>query len=260
MKVSSIKKNKSIYNRIESILIMGVWLAIWHVLARQINAFYLPSPYETLDVLFHLFLKKSTYHIVGASLLRVLIGLIFALVFGLVTGLLSGRFRLFHQLMMPVVISIKSTPVVSFIMLALLYIKGPLVPSFCGMLLCFPIIYTNVLQGYLSVDRELINMSKVYRVSFSKQLFKLYLPSMAPYIIAGTLTSIGIAWKGTIAAELISVLSTSIGLELYNGKVYLETASIFAWTIIIIVCSVLIEKATKSIIAKNKYYEQFKVI
>ncbi len=83
---------------------------------------------------------------------------------------------------------------------------------------------------------------------------------MAPYIFAGILTSIGICWKGTIAAEVISVLNTSIGNEIYNGKIYLDIDAVFAWTIIIIACSLVIEKFAKRLISKNNYYERFKVI
>ncbi|MCK8061605.1 MULTISPECIES: ABC transporter permease [unclassified Fusibacter] len=260
MKVSSTSKTNKNTSFFEAMVILSVWLGLWTIVSGQISIFYLPSPYETGLVLLDLLLTPTTYLIVATSLLRVLVGLFFAFVLGLLTGLLSGRFSLFNKFMQPMVVSIKSTPVVSFIMLALLYLDGPVVPSFCGMLLCYPIIYSNVLEGYSNVDKELINMSKVYRVSFKDQLSSLYLPSMAPYIISGTLTSIGIAWKGTIAAEVLSVLRNSIGLQIYNSKIYIEIPSVFAWTIIIIVCSLFIERTTRKLIAKNKYYEQFKVI
>lgn len=237
-----------------------LWLALWMLLSMKINQFYLPSPIETGKTLLNLFMVKSTYVIIGMSLLRVLAGLFLAIVLGVTTGLLAGIFDEVSRFLQPVLVVIKSTPVVSFIVLAIIYMNSNYVPSFCGMLLCYPIIYYNVLEGYKTVDTQLINMSKVYNVPLKRQLIKLYLPSMAPYIFAGILTSIGVAWKGTIAAEVISVLQQSIGYEIYNGKIYLDVASVFAWTIVIIVCSLMIEKMTKRLIAKNNYYERFKVI
>ena len=254
-------RDKKETNKIhEKLVIPILWLALWAVLSARISIFYLPSPMETCKTLLKLFLIKETYYIIGMSLIRVLLGLFFAIVLGLTTGLLAGIFNGVYRFLQPVLVAIKSTPVVSFIILALIYMDSNYVPSFCGMLLCYPIIYYNVIEGYKTVDRQLINMSKVYNVPIKRQLLRLYLPSMAPYIFAGILTSIGIGWKGTIAAEVISVLEKSIGYEIYNGKIYLDTASVLAWTIIIIVCSLIIEKTTKGLIAKNNYYERFKVI
>lgn len=251
------KKNK---NPFEWLIILVLWLVVWFILSMRISAFYLPSPFETGKTLVGLFFLPETYKIIGMSVLRVMVGLGLAIFLGLTTGLLAGISSGVYKFLQPILVAIKSTPVVSFIILALIYMKTEYVPSFCGMLLCYPIIYYNVIEGYRTVDRQLINMSLVYDVPLKRQLLKLYLPSMAPYIFAGILTSIGIGWKGTIAAEVISVLEASIGYEIYNGKIYLDTASVFAWTIIIIFCSLFIEKTTKKMIAKNNYYKRFKVI
>lgn len=259
MKTSSLNGNRWTKSY-QSLAIFIMWLLLWTLISSRVNAFYLPSPYETLERLFNLLSKSSTYIIIGMSLLRVVIGLGLAIIFGVIFGLISGVSSRFYSFLQPILVAIKSTPVVSFIVLAILYMDKAFVPSFCGMLLCFPIIYYNVIEGYRMVDTELINMSKIYNVPFKRQLFQLYLPSMAPYIFAGILTSIGICWKGTIAAEVISVLNTSIGNEIYNGKIYLDIDAVFAWTIIIIACSLVIEKFAKRLISKNNYYERFKVI
>ncbi len=260
MKISSIDLHQKSNRSYEWLLILGIWLGVWSVISLQINAFYLPSPFETGKTLFNLLILKKTYVIIGYSLLRVLVGLFFAIILGVTTGLLAGVFNSVYKFLQPVMVAIKSTPVVSFIILAIIYMKPEHVPSFCGMLLCYPIIYYNVIEGYRTVDTQLINMSTVYNVPLKRQLTKLYLPSMAPYIFAGILTSIGIGWKGTIAAEVISVLRSSIGNEIYSGKIYLDTPSVFAWTIIIIVSSLTIEKTIKKIMSRNSYYERFKVI
>lgn len=260
MKISSTNLQETNKKPYEGLLILGVWLGVWTLMASRISAFYLPSPLDTGKTLLALLSVKDTYIIIGYSLVRVLVGLFFAILLGISTGILAGVSNTVYKLLQPVLVAIKSTPVVSFIILAILYMKSDYVPSFCGMLLCYPIIYYNVIEGYRTVDAQLVNMSIVYNVPLKRQLLKLYLPSMTPYIFAGILTSIGIAWKGTIAAEVISVLQKSIGNEIYNGKIYLDIPSVFAWTIIIIVCSLIMEKTTKKIISRNKYYERFKVI
>ena len=126
-------------------------------------------------------------------------------------------------------------------------------------MLCLPIIYYNVVEGINAVDKELIEMARLYKVSRRALLQKIYIPGIMPYINAALLTAIGISWKGTIAAEVIGVVKGSIGFKIYNAKVYLETAELFAWTIIIIACSMLIEAIVKGVIKKGKYYKGMKV-
>jgi len=260
MRASTTNNKKMKERKFDWLLVLGLWLIVWSLISLRVSAFYLPSPLETGKALFALFLLKETYIIIVMSLFRVLAGLILAIFLGVTTGLLAGVSTGVYKFLQPILVAIKSTPVVSFIILAMIYMNKAYVPSFCGMLLCYPIIYYNVIEGYRTVDSELINMSKVYNVPMKRQLLRLYIPSMAPYIFAGILTSIGIGWKGTIAAEVISVLQTSIGNEIYSGKIYLDTEAVFSWTIIIIICSLAIEKTTKKLILKNNYYERFKVI
>lgn len=251
--------NKKVFRGLENVAIIFFWLLIWELISRQINAFYLPSPLKTGQVLFQLLRETPTYIIIWMSILRVLIGLFLATVIGIFLGILSGLSERIFRFLQPIMVAIKSTPVVSFIIIAMIYLKAQNVPIFCGMLLCIPIIYYNVIEGLSVVDKQLINMAKVYRVRNKKMISKIYMPSIIPYINAGILTGIGISWKGTIAAEVIGVVRNSIGFNLYNAKVYLDIPELFAWTVIIILFSLLIESFAKVILRRGKYYKGLKV-
>ena len=75
-----------------------------------------------------------------------------------------------------------------------------------------------------------------------KKLYYLYFAGLLPYFRSACAVAIGMSWKAGIAAELIGIPGGSIGESLYNAKIYLETPSLFAWTIVIIAVSVLFEK------------------
>jgi NitT/TauT family transport system permease protein len=62
-------------------------------------------------------------------------------------------------------------------------------------------------------------------------------------------------WKAGVAAEVIGLPSGSIGERLYQSKIYLETAQLFAWTAVIILASVLLER----FLIKILEYIQFKI-
>ena len=73
----------------------------------------------------------------------------------------------------------------------------------------------------------------------------MYLPHCLPYFSAGALTSLGLAWKAGIAAEVLCTPNHSIGKQVYDAKVYMETAEVFAWTLVVILLSLALEKLLK---------------
>ncbi len=106
-----------------------------------------------------------------------------------------------------------------------------------------PIIYSNVLQSIHSVDRQMLEAVKVFRLSWPKRVLSTCgCPSSSPYLLSACGVSLGISWKAGIAAEIIGIPAGSIGRMFYDAKVYFNTVDLFAWTVIVVVISVLFEK------------------
>ena len=92
------------------------------------------------------------------------------------------------------------------------------------------------------MDRGLLEVAELYRFPMWRRLTRLYVPSVLPYFMAACKSSLGLAWKAGIAAEILATPDHSIGKELYFSKTYLETPTLFAWTLVVIVLSLFIEK------------------
>ena len=92
------------------------------------------------------------------------------------------------------------------------------------------------------MDYKLIEMAKVFDMSFMKKFRYIYISQVMPYFRAACGVSLGMCWKAGIAAEIIGIPKGSIGEHLYNAKVYLNTPELFAWTVVIIFVSILFEK------------------
>ncbi|MEN8906283.1 MAG: ABC transporter permease subunit [Clostridiales bacterium] len=259
--INSFMKNsfKKLYININIIFIL-VWIIIWWIISLTVDSFFMPSPFETFKILTKLLVESTTYIIVGMTIIRIVIGLFSALLLGIILGIFSASNKIIFRFLQPIMVAVKSTPVASFIIIAMVYMNIIYVPIFCGFLLCLPIIYYNVIEGMEVIDKEMISMALLYKVPKKRLIMKIYIPSIMPYINAALLTAVGICWKGTIAAEVIGVVKNSIGYKIYNAKVYLETGELFSWTIIIITCSMIIESIIKGIIRKSKYYKGMKVI
>ena len=127
------------------------------------------------------------------------------------------------------------------------YIVGVVLGCFLANLLgstivAFPIIYTNLLEGFEHLDRELFEMAKIFRMTFWNKMYYLYFGGLFAYFRSACAIAIGMCFKAGIAAEIIGIPKGSIGENLYNAKIYLETPDLFAWTFVIIAVSVLFEK------------------
>lgn len=215
------------------------------------NSLILPSPFEVIKTLF--ILARGTYFwkSVFSSIVRVILGILISIVIGIVLGVIAGLNRLVEEILDPLIITMKATPVMSIIIIALIWFTSSHVVIFTAILICFPIVYTNVIQGIKSVDKGLIQMANVYKVKGKYLLKDIYLPSIKNYIVSGILMCLGIGWKVSVASEVLSTPNYSIGLNILNSKTTLETPELFAWTIVVVILSFTFEKIFKYYLSKN---------
>jgi NitT/TauT family transport system permease protein len=138
---------------------------------------------------------------------------------------------------------LKSIPVASFIILALVWINSKNLSILISFLMVVPIIYINVAQGLSSADPKLLEMAQVFGLGRIKKAYAIYIPAAIPHFISAVSIGLGFCWKSGIAAEVIGQTYGSIGGRLYEAKLFLMTNELFAWTIVIVIISILFEKS-----------------
>ena len=224
-----------------------IWLAIWFIAAIIINnSLKFPGPVETLKALFgNIISGEGFLQTVFTSLFRILAGLAASCILGLVLGVAAGIKKGFADIMEPVVTVIKSTPVMSFIILAMIWFKFATVPIIICFLMCFPIIYSNIREGIANTDDNLLAMAKLYKVRKSRVIRGIYLESAKPYFYSAANICLGLGFKVTVAAEVLASPDYGIGSRLYDAKIYLEPVEVFGWTFIILVLSYILEQLLK---------------
>jgi NitT/TauT family transport system permease protein len=144
----------------------------------------------------------------------------------------------------------RATPVASFIIVLWLLIGSDSVPLTITALMVTPIVWQNVSDVFGAIDPELDEVCKVYHIRGFKRFKILVAPTLIKYLIPGIITSAGLAWKSGIAAEIIAYTSDSIGREIYNAKAFLESERMLAWTMVVIILSLIFE-ATLSFIGRR---------
>ncbi|NLN81673.1 MAG: ABC transporter permease subunit [Clostridiales bacterium] len=219
------------------------WLAVWQFISMIVaQELLVPAPLVVLKALTRLAGTAEFWQSAGLSLIRIVSGFIGGIIFGSISAVLTTRFRLADMLISPMLRIIRATPVASFIILALVWIKTGRLPAFISFLMVVPVVWSNVEKGIRQTDIKLLEMAKVFRLGRLKTLVSIRIPSVMPYFMAACTTGMGLAWKSGIAAEVISRPDLSIGKQLQNAKIYLETPEVFALTITVVLLSIMLEK------------------
>lgn len=219
-----------------------VWVLVWTLIARRVGEeLLLPSPGSVVRRLGELAVTADFWRIVGTSLLRILAGMAVGIAAGCLLALLTHFVPPLYALFYPLITVIRSTPVASFIILIYLWIGRDTLPGFVAVLLVLPVVWANLHEALGAVDKGLLEMAQVFRLSPWKRLTRVYLPSVVPSLLAACRSSVGLSWKAGIAAEVLVVPALSIGRRLSDAKLYLETVDLFAWTLTVVLLSLLPE-------------------
>ena len=176
----------------------------------------------------------SFYHIAGGFLLGLILGCLLAY--------LAAKHPVVETLLWPGMATIKSVPVASFVVICLIWLSARNLSVFISFLIVIPIIYQNVLEGLRAENREMQEVATVFQLPWRKRFRYIELPKIRPFLLSACRVTTGMAWKAGIAAEIIGVPNGSIGKMLYTAKIYLDTDDLLAWTVIIVVISVVAEK------------------
>ena len=244
------EKNAAALKAVRIVLtVLGVaafWLGLWALLSLRVNSeLLLPSPVSVFKRLFALSGTAELWKATGSTLGRILLGYAGGILAGTVLAALTAWSSWISAVAAPIGRIAKATPVASFIILALVWLPAGNIPSFIVFLLVTPIVWDALKTALLSVDKDLLEMAKIYRFGAFRTVAHVYFPSALPAYLSSVITSLGLAWKSGIAAEVLCLPRISIGRLLYESKIYLEMTDLFAWTTLVVILSVIMEAAIR---------------
>lgn len=239
MKLSTTNAN----SKLTMIIAAAAWLVLWQLCYVWIGKpFLFPSPLQVLTRFAELAQTSLFWKSVAASLGKVLLAFTLALICGCLFAALAAAIPLVRSFLQPPISIIRSTPVASFTMLVLVWVPSKWLPVVVAFLMVLPMIYENVYKGILNTDPLLLEMGQVYGLSWWKKLRFLYLPAILPFFTSACVNGLGFAWKSGIAAEVLGLPKLAIGRQIHDAKIYVEIPDLFAWTVTIILLSMLLEK------------------
>ena len=227
---------------VRSALVAAFWVAVWQIVAWIVGRdFILASPFAVLVRLGQLVHTWDFWTTVGLSLGRITLGFALAAIVGTLLATLAEAFRIVEILFSPLMSAIRSVPVASFIIVVLLWASSSQLATITSFLIVLPVVYGNVCEGIRQRDRAMLEFASVFRIPRRRRVVAIDIPAVRPYFAAACRIGVGLAWKSGVAAEVIGVIHGSIGERLYEAKIFLESADVFAWTIVIVALSMACE-------------------
>ena len=243
---------KAVKKVIRIIIPPAFWLGVWHLAAILVGReLLLPGPLAVFRSLIALAGTAEFWLSALYTLLRVVAGLVGGTAAGVLLAVLTHFVRWADLLISPAVRVLRATPVVSFILLVYLWVTRDNIPGVIAALMVLPVIWGSMTAGLDAVDGQLLELARAYRFSRFKTLRLIYLPSIRSHLTGGILTAFGLAWKSGVAAEVICPPRLAVGSRIQAARLALETPELFAWTIVIVALSLVLERLLRCLIARK---------
>lgn len=246
MRLSTGRQSKKALNIAVRVIAPAVfWLGLWAFIAHIVSQpLYIPSPLAVFMRFWELAATERFWRITAVTLIRVITGTVCGVAAGVGLAVLTHVSRAADAILTPAIRLVRAAPVVSFIILMILWTGSDTVPVVICAMMAAPVVWQSARAG-LSPDPQLLELARAYSMGHMRRVRYIYLPCLRPHLMSGILSSIGLAWKSGVAAEVISVPRQAIGSQVYYSKLYLDTPSLFAWTLVVVALSMILESLAK---------------
>ncbi len=235
---------------IRKLIIVLIWMLIWQI-ASMITGLelLLASPVAVLKTIAGMIVTKQFYITIMHSMFNIGRGLLAGIFIGILLGICSGRYKVVAEFIEIPLQLMKSLPVAAFIILLLMWFGSKNVSCIISAMVVIPMITTGVTEGIAHTDIRLMHMAQVYDMGMFNRFRYVYMTGVYPYMQAQLKIALGMCFKAGISAEIIGLVSNTIGTSMYYAKMYLLSSELFAWSIVVIAISYVVEKIILCIFA-----------
>ncbi len=218
-----------------------MFLALWDWGAQVHGELVLPAPMATFERFVDLVDAGAAWTELAVTAKRALIGFALSLAVGSLLGLLAGLSMTASMMSRPIVTVLVGMPPIAWLVLALLWFgSGDATPVFTVFFACFPIIFVGALQGTRTLDGQLKDVARAYRLPARMTLTDVYLPHVVSYLFPAWIAALGMSWKVVVMAELLST-ADGVGAALAVTRSHLDTAASMAWIAAVVVLLLAVE-------------------
>ena len=246
---------KPLFKCLLIILSVFAWILIWDLGAYLFDFESLfPGPAKTVKTLFTIIGEPAFWKSIFYTFYRIFSGLLLGIALGILLTVICRIVPFLHSFISIGMSVIKSTPVASFVLILYLLLDlehKAFLPVIIAVMMVSPIVWQNLTDGFNSVDKNLLEVAKIFEFSKLKTAKNVYLPPLIKHFTPAVLSSIGLAWKAGVSAEVIAYTKNSIGKSIADAKSNWDGDILFAWTIVVVIISIALEYGAKFMLKRS---------
>lgn len=233
------------------------FMVLWQSIATVINNdIYLPKINQIIDSIISICNTDGLIKIIISSMYRAILSYTLALIFSVILGVLAVMYPFFKYLLRPINSFSKTMPTMVLVVLSLIWFDKDITPFVVGFAIIFPILYEGIINNLIKIDKKILDMAKVYEVSVRDKFIKIYIPIIKFYFMSIFISTFSLTFKVVIAGEVYGQPKFGIGSQIQIEKVNFNTPGIFAWIVIIVIISLVLEVI--NMILNKKIYRWIK--
>lgn len=225
---------------ITTIFITAVWFLAAFIFD---NEFLLPGPFDVVCSMIQQLQRPDFLSTLLMTSLRTVYGCALSLLMGALLGICCGCVPVMRRLFEPVHQIIKTIPNITYILLILIWLGQENSVSVIVFCILFPGFYSQFLIRTEAILEQTHDIFEIYPVSFIDRWFKILFPMLAKDGFAAAKTGIGLGFKVCVMAEILGQVSVGIGRQMNYARLHLDLASVFGWTLWLILVSILLQRA-----------------
>lgn len=209
-----------LYRAAASVILPLAGFLLWEFAVRfgWASGRLIPAPSRILQTLWSLSVTGELAHHLVASSLRVLVGFVAGAVAGTLMGALTGYFTTLRRLLDPSLQAIRAIPSIAWVPLFILWFgifeTSKIVLIATGVF--FPV-YLGVSTALREVDRKIVEVGKIFRLSSFELVWRILFPAVLPSFVVSLRAGLGLGWMFVVAAEFMGA-SEGLGYLLVDGQ------------------------------------------
>ncbi|HEY2986978.1 MAG TPA: ABC transporter permease [Candidatus Binatia bacterium] len=233
--------HRTLYNNALRVASVFVLLSIWWLLSLLFPPTLVPKPWDTFVEVGAIINSGDLLVEMGNTLRRVGVGFALAMIVSIPLGIFMGTLRSLESFFEPPVVLGLTMPGLIWAVLAIMFFGLNETSAYAAVAVTImPMLTISIWQGTKSIDKDLIDMSKVFHASPWSKIVDVILPQLVSHILAAIRYGLGLAWKVVVVVEMFG-FSNGVGYRVVRGFNTFSMKAVLAWTITFLVVMIVIE-------------------
>lgn len=207
------------------------------------DALVFPPVGEILQAFVRLLGEGKTYALIWTTMQHLIVSMAVSTMLGIALGMLQGMIPFVRSLTKPLMIFLRSMPMVILIVIIMVVTEYSRVPVIASSIILTPMIAEAACEGCLRIEKELIDVYRMNANFNGRVLLHVYLPLMGGYLKQAYVNAVGMGVKLAVSTEYLVQTKNSLGKAVYTSAYFYEYQDIYAYALVMILLVLLVSEA-----------------